>query len=76
MKSLTDYWRTKFVELQKLTNDEKKKANSEKKDLKDKIFEQTVAIKELQDKISEFKKTIVEKEKIISKMETDKQAAE
>ncbi|MFA5778753.1 MAG: ATP-binding protein [Elusimicrobiota bacterium] len=76
MKSLTDYWRTKFVELQKQFNDDKKKNNSEKKELKDKIFEQSVTIKELQDKISEFEKTVVEKEKIISKIETDKAAME
>jgi len=80
MKSLTDYWRTKFVELQKQFNDEKKTSaalwHSEKKELKDKIFEQTVSIKELQDKISEFEKTIAEKGKIISKIEADKAAAE
>ena len=80
MKSLTDYWRTKFVELQKMTNDDKKKSDalwhSEKKELKDKIFEQTVTIKELQDKISEFEKTLTAKEKIISKIEMDKEAME
>ncbi|MBI5574673.1 MAG: hypothetical protein HY919_09055 [Elusimicrobia bacterium] len=73
MKSLTDYWRTKFVELQKQFNDEKKKSDalhhSEKKELKDKIFEQSVTIKELQGKISEFEETVAEKEKIISKIE-------
>ncbi|HAX62024.1 MAG TPA: hypothetical protein DCX95_05680 [Elusimicrobia bacterium] len=80
MKSLTDYWRTKFVELQKQFNDDKKKSDalrhSEKKELKDKIFEQSVAIKELQDKISEFEKTVSEKEKIISKIETAQKAME
>lgn len=76
MKSLTDYWRTKFIELQKQFNDDKKKNISFQKELKDKIFEQTVKIQELQDKISEFEKTFAEKEKIISKMETAKKATD
>ncbi|MDO8733943.1 MAG: ATP-binding protein [Elusimicrobiota bacterium] len=77
MKSLTDYWRTKFIELQKQFNEDKKKSDalwhSEKKELKDKIFEQTVKIQELQDKISGLEKTVSEKEKIISRIDPDKE---
>lgn len=80
MKSLTDYWRTKFVELQKQFNEEKKKSaalwHSEKKELKDKISEQSVTIKELENKISEFEKTAAEKEKKILKIETDREVME
>ncbi|HAM38896.1 MAG: hypothetical protein A2474_05900 [Elusimicrobia bacterium RIFOXYC2_FULL_34_12] len=72
MKSLTDYWRAKFVELQHQLNDEKKKSNSEKKELKDKILEQTIIIKELQEKISEFEKNVVNANTTIGNLEEEK----
>jgi K+-sensing histidine kinase KdpD len=72
MKSLTDYWRTKFTELQKQFSEEKKNNNTEKKELKDKIFEHQVTIKELQAKITELEKTILGKVKNIEQFEKDK----
>ncbi|OGS46214.1 MAG: hypothetical protein A2539_02925 [Elusimicrobia bacterium RIFOXYD2_FULL_34_15] len=74
MKSLTDYWRAKFVELQHLFNDDKKKSNLEKKELKDKIFEHTATIKELQAKIEELEKNISETNKKIEIKEEEKKS--
>ncbi|MEW6555734.1 MAG: ATP-binding protein [Elusimicrobiota bacterium] len=66
MKSLTDYWRAKFVELQKQIDEERKKQNTEKKVLKNEIFEHTAKIKELETKIAELEKIIVSKDKEIT----------
>lgn len=71
MKTITDYWRVKFVELQKQFSEERKKSNSEKQGLRDKIFEHSVVVKELQDKINELEKIVSSKEGIIGELETE-----
>ncbi|MDD5687382.1 MAG: ATP-binding protein [Elusimicrobia bacterium] len=75
MKSLTDYWRTKFTELQKQFSDEKKNNNVEKKEQKDKIFEHQVTIKELQTKITELEKNISGKVADIEQLKKEKKSS-
>lgn len=71
MKTITDYWRTQFVELQKRFSEEMKKNNSDKQELRDKILDQSVKIKELESKIGELEKTVSSKEKTIGELEAE-----